>query len=173
MDGTRRAGSVRPPRGRTTVPAVALMLSAAWILVAAVSVVAASSVARPARPVPVVALLLLFTVTQSFVLNVQIGREARSIYLSEIPIVIALLSIAPITLVAVRGVSALVSFGLIRRQYRHPHKLVFNVTLACAEAGVAAWTFTAVATSATEVPEVWLPAVLAAAAASAFTSVGV
>ncbi len=90
-------------------------------------------------PAPV--LLALFVATQALVVNVQLRREARSVFLSEAPLFLALMSLGPAALLLTRATGTLVGFGVLRRQYRQPNKLVFNLALAAAEAAVAVVVF--------------------------------
>jgi diguanylate cyclase (GGDEF)-like protein len=119
---------------RLAVPAFTLC----WVALAALGwFLLSPDVPRRGHPLPAWSLVLGFAAAQSIVLNVQIRREARSIFLSEIPLVLGLLSTDPHTLVTARALSVLLGFGILRRQFRYPRKLVFNTALASAEATVA------------------------------------
>ncbi|MDQ1293581.1 MAG: hypothetical protein QG608_1462 [Actinomycetota bacterium] len=123
---------------RLAVPAFTLC----WVALAALGwFLLSPDVPGQGQPLPAWSLVLGFAATQSIVLNVQVRREARSIFLSEIPLVLGLLSADPHTLVTARALSVLLGFGILRRQFRYPRKLVFNTALASAEATVAAALF--------------------------------
>ena len=92
----------------------------------------------PAQAVLVVG---LFAATQALVINIQLRREATAVYVSEIPMFLALMSMGPPALSSSAGGGAALGLGVLRRQYQQPHKLIFNTTLAAAEAGVAAAVF--------------------------------
>ena len=98
---------------------------------------------RSGRPVPAVALLGMFVATQAFVVNVQLRREARSVFLSEVaalpgPHVAG----APARRSAARPAPWSGS-GLLRRSTAGPEKLAFNLALRAAEAAVAVAVFDA------------------------------
>jgi diguanylate cyclase (GGDEF)-like protein len=129
---------------------------------------------RPRPAVPWWALAVMFALAQSFVLNIQLRREARSVFLSEIPMLLGLLYLPGQTLVVARLLGAAAGFGLLRRQYRQPQKLLFNATLAAAEAAVASVGYlTAAVVSGTSRPALWLAGVVATAVSSGFAAVGV
>ncbi|MDP9221265.1 MAG: bifunctional diguanylate cyclase/phosphodiesterase [Actinomycetota bacterium] len=120
------------------------------------------------------ALVAMFALSQAFVLNIQLRREARSVFLSEIPMLLGLLYLPGHALIVVRLLGAAVGFGLIRRQYRQPQKLVFNVTLAAAEAAVGSLVY-ALLVQATGTVQLaaWLAGLAATAASSGFAAVAV
>src|SRR5947209_14808522 len=81
----------------------------------------------------------MFAITEAVVLHVQLRRETQAISLSEIPLVLALLYVTPVTLLWTRlAGSSLVLVGY-RRQPRL--KLVYNLTMQAAEVSVAEWLF--------------------------------
>src|SRR3982751_6268687 len=51
---------------------------------------------------PAWALVVMFAITEAVVLHVQLRRETQAISLSEIPLVLALLFVAPVTLLWTR-----------------------------------------------------------------------
>ncbi len=81
-------------------------------------------------------LALLLASAQSAVLNVQLGHEARAVFLSEIPFALGLAFAAADDLVLARLAAALVVQGALNRQYRKPLKLVFNLAVAYLEAAI-------------------------------------
>ena len=174
--GRENGGPAVLPAGaelRLVVPA----LTAVWVAVTARLPAARPHGVAHAAVSPAQALLVvgLFAATQALVVNIQLRREATAVYVSEIPMFLALMSMGPVALVLCRVAGALLGLGLLRRQYQQPHKLVFNPALAAAEAGVAAAVFGVLdRPSAGGAPELrWGAGVLAAAAAAAFTAVGV
>src|SRR5262249_6032906 len=107
---------------RSAVPGLIATLAATtlvgWQLLAPLAVSGPDG-AVPAAPwVPWWLLAALFTASQSLVLNVQLRREARSVFLSEIPMVVGLLHTTAHPLILARVLGAAVSFGLLLKQYR-------------------------------------------------------
>ncbi|NLT53633.1 MAG: EAL domain-containing protein [Actinomycetales bacterium] len=129
----------------------------------------------PGRPhVPWWVLAAAFTAAQSLVLQVQIHREARSVFLSEIPMMLGLLFVEAPELVAARVVGAAIASGVIHRQYRKPRKLAFNLGLAGTEATAAVAVLHAlVPLLGARPPGVWLAALIATIVSTGITAVGV
>ncbi len=88
---------------------------------------------------PAWALVVMFAVTEAVVLHVQLRRETQAISLSEIPLVLALLYVAPATLLWTRLLGSAVVLVAYRRQPRL--KLLYNLTMQAAEVSVALWLF--------------------------------
>ena len=84
---------------------------------------------------PRLVLLLVFAAAEVFVLHVQVKREARTISMSELPLVLGMLFVPPVTVVALRALGAGLVYTCVRRQ--RPIKLLFNLTLNAAETGLA------------------------------------
>ena len=153
-------------------------LTAVWLAVTTGCLLLTRDAEAPAAgPAQLVLLVGLFTVTQALVVNVQLRREATAVYVSEIPMFLALMSLAPIPLVLCRVAGALLGLGLLRGQRGQLRKLVFNIALAGAEAGVALTVHHALlgplwrGTAHEELR--WLSGITATATASAFTAVAV
>ncbi|HEV7208161.1 MAG TPA: EAL domain-containing protein [Mycobacteriales bacterium] len=123
------------PRHVVVVNALILILAvlgaASWT---GASVLPAPAAAHAQLPWWTVA--VLFACAHSFVLNVQILREARSVSLSEIPFALALAFTSPREFLLARLLAAAFTFLVQQRQYRRPLKLTFNVTLALTEVAV-------------------------------------
>jgi diguanylate cyclase (GGDEF)-like protein len=167
---------VREPgtRPRRLAALVVPGLTAAWVAVAVWALVVTQGRAAPSsHGVPAVVLIGLFAATQAFVVDVQLQREARSVYISEAPTFLALMSLSPALMVLCRTVGLLIGFGLLRKQYRHPEKLAFNLALSAAEAGTAAVVFHALTGPSTPAELRWAAAAAAASASSALTAAGV
>jgi diguanylate cyclase (GGDEF)-like protein len=86
--------------------------------------------------VPVWAVAVMFAVAQATVLEVQTGRESRSVSLTEIPFVMGLLALGPWPFLAARAVGGAFAQAVLRRQWRNRPKLTFNLLLIGSEAGV-------------------------------------
>jgi diguanylate cyclase (GGDEF)-like protein len=178
--GTPTEGHVgRPERNRSGGRVLARraavpLLTGLWLSLAAGFLASARGLQPPAgTPVPTVVLVAVFAATQAFVINVQLRREARSIFVSEVPTFLALMSLAPCLMVLTRVAGALIGFGALRRQYRQPQKLAFNLALAGAESSVAFTAFHLLLSPGMPPERQWLSAIVATGAASAFTAVGV
>jgi diguanylate cyclase (GGDEF)-like protein len=83
------------------------------------------------------ALVVMFAVTEAVVLHVQLRRETQAISLSEIPLVLALLYVAPITLLWTRLIGSAAVLVAYRRQPRL--KVLYNLTMQAAEVSLAEW----------------------------------
>jgi diguanylate cyclase (GGDEF)-like protein len=154
--------------------AVVGLMSSLWALIAVDAVLVTHDHApHVARPLPAELLLLLFIATSAFVVNVQLRREARSVFVSEVPLFLALLSLTPGQVVLVRALGAAIGFGLVRGQFRQPQKLLFNTSLAAAEGGLAVVVLQIVTRTDSPTPVLWLGGVLGASFASSFAALGV
>jgi diguanylate cyclase (GGDEF)-like protein len=175
--GAGPAQALPPERGDRPRPLAVLVvpgLTLVWLGIAGAALaVTDGRVAPSGRGVPALALVALFAATQAFVVDVQLRREARSVYISEAPTFLALMSLSPGLMVLCRTAGLLVGFGLLRKQYRRPDKLVFNLALAAAEAGIAVTVFDVLTGPTTPAELRWAAAMVAAAASSAFSAVGV
>ena len=85
--------------------------------------------------IPWYVLTLLFAATEAWVFHIQFGREAKSISISEIPLVIGLFYTTPGELLLARIVGPALVVILYRRQTAL--KAVFNISLFYADAAVA------------------------------------
>ena len=166
-------GEVRVPdvsaRRRDALPvlrvlAVALALALLALALGARLLPDAPRVVEPALPSAVV--LALFALVEVTVLHVQVRREAQTVALSEIPMVLGLFLLPADELVAARVVGAFAVFVLVRRS--SPIKLVFNTALVAANVTLALTVFTALGSPALDdTGRAWLAAFLAVAAAGA------
>ena len=119
------------------------------LVIAALLAVLASTapglVALPAlseqHALPFWALLLLFAAVEVCVLHVQVRREAHSISLHEIPLVVGLFLASPLAVLGARLLGPLPVLLLVRKQA--PVKVVFNEVLFVTDAAVALAVFRA------------------------------
>jgi diguanylate cyclase (GGDEF)-like protein len=118
-------------------------------------------------------LAVLFGLAQSFTINIQVKREARSVSLSDAPFALGLLTAAPGAFVVARVVGGVASQIVVRRQHRDPVKLVFNLITSLAEATGGLGIFLALRGDGMSEPLTWLAAVLAAALANAISGLAV
>jgi|GEM_PF-3856196 len=137
---------VVPGTRRRTVKVLMTTLGLASIAVSSTFLLAAQTPQRVGSvhlPWPV--LLVMFAAVEVVVLHVQVKREARTISMSEIPLVLGMFFAAPVTVIGVRMLGSGLVYVLHRRQ--SPVKLSFNMALNAAETGLALVVFRA--TSAT------------------------
>jgi len=167
-----RLQRLRPTRATTAVAAVvALNLAAGLLCLELLPSLPAAGPVDLHIPWPI--LTLLFIGAQIAVLNIQIRREARSVFLSEIPLALALAFSTPSGLLLARILGA-VAFAAVRRQHRQPAKLLFNLSLAFAEAGIALAVFHATLHGGDPTaPAGWVAIEAANVAASCFAGVSV
>jgi diguanylate cyclase (GGDEF)-like protein len=96
----------------------------------------------PSPTLPWWVLALAFAAAESSVLHIQRGREARSISMSELPLVLGLFFASPIALLVGRLVGGAVMLIVLRRC--PPLKTCFNLALFAAETGISLAVFSAV-----------------------------
>jgi diguanylate cyclase (GGDEF)-like protein len=85
------------------------------------------SSAQPDMQLPWITMVVLFCLGEWARVHIHFRRDAFSISLSEIPLVLGLFMTTPVNLVSARVVGAIISLGLLRRQ--PPIKLAYNVSL--------------------------------------------
>ncbi|HVE64240.1 MAG TPA: EAL domain-containing protein [Mycobacteriales bacterium] len=107
-------------------------------------------------------LAALFAGTDAAAIHVEFRREARSISLSEVCLVLALFVADPVTLVPARVVGSLLN-ALPRRQ--PPAKIVLDINQAALSASVAVVVFRAITGDVSTGPRSWIAAVVAAVVA--------
>jgi diguanylate cyclase (GGDEF)-like protein len=150
---------------------LALVVGVGVALVAAAAVVWSHLWALPAASDDVhIAwwqLMVMFAVAELFVLHVQVRREAQTVSLSEIPLVLGLFFAAPHTLLTARLVGLLVV--VVHRRHRSLFKLCFNAALFACDLAVALVVFRAIALGGNVLgPLGWVAALAAALAFGAF-----
>jgi diguanylate cyclase (GGDEF)-like protein len=112
-----------------------------------------------------------YVVTDSFVLHIQVRREAHTISLTELPLVVGLFFAAPADLLTARLVAAVVTAVVIRRS--RPLKSGFNLGLALMEVGIALVLFRLLVPESGAGPASWGAAYAGALAADWISSLGV
>ena len=137
--GTSRRG-VAPSRRRLAVLAlVTILLGIAAILVLPL---AQQGPLLPSPTLPWWVLALAFAAAESSVVHIQRGRQARSISMSELPVVLGLFFASPVALLVGRLVGGAVTLVVLRRC--PPLKTFFNLALFAAETGVSLAVFSLV-----------------------------
>jgi diguanylate cyclase (GGDEF)-like protein len=105
----------------------------------------------------------LFLVAEICVLHLYFGRDAHSVSLSEIPLVLGLLFATPTDLVLAQLVGAGIALSVHRRQ--PPRKLLFNLANLALSNGIAVWVFrAALAHHDASTPQGWAAVLLGATA---------
>ncbi len=129
---TVTAGSAGRPLGalvrRTTGNTRVIMLTAAigaTAVILGVALVPAGTPIEPPFTIPVWLLAAMFYVAEARVFHLHIGRSAHSFSMSEIPVVIGLLLVAPLEFVIARAVGSGLALFFARRQ--RGVKLAFNI----------------------------------------------
>src|SRR4051812_35422458 len=113
-----------------------------------------------------------YLLTESFVLHIQIRREAHTVSLSELPLVLGLFLCVPHDLMLGRLVASTVVFVLVRRL--RPMKCAFNIAVGLAEVSIALAVFHLVATvPGTPGPITWVAAYAAGGAAATLSALAV
>ena len=143
--------------------------SRVWALTAAlgaVAVVLLVTVVAPMDPIdggtrlPWPVLVALFAASEVFVVHMTINRNAHSLSLSEIPLVLGMAFTAPVPFVFARVVGAAITLVLHRRQTGT--KLAFNLTSFLLEACLAVTVFHLLLGSASPVePRGWIATLVA------------
>ena len=117
-------------------------------------------------------LLALFAAVEASVLHVQVRREAQTVSMSEIPLVLGLFLADPAVVVIARVAGSLLVYAAYRRQA--PLKLSFNVALAFAEVATGLAVFHLIAGNAEAVSaQAWIAAYLAVMSSSALSALAV
>ncbi|MDQ3646411.1 MAG: ATP-binding protein [Actinomycetota bacterium] len=115
-----------------------LAIAGAAVVVYYLWVLSAQPLVSPLH-LPWWALAVLFAAAEVYVVHVQFRRDAHSLSLSEIPIVLGLFFSSPEELVFAQLLGAALALSLARRQ--SPIKLAFNIAHFSLEAGLAATIF--------------------------------
>jgi len=162
-DAVQPLGRTKRPTGRVLalVAILAVVGSAFWF-----SVLADPPDAPIGLHIPWWLLALMFAATELWVFHIQVGREAQSISISEIPLVLALFYAMPSDLLIARVVGPALIMLLHRRQTML--KAAVNIALLYADTAVALAVFCWVGGGSTaDSGPTWVAAVLAASAAMA------
>ncbi len=162
-DAVQPLGRTKRPTGRVLalVAILAVVGSAFWF-----SVLADPPDAPIGLHIPWWLLALMFAATELWVFHIQVGREAQSISISEIPLVLALFYAIPSDLLIARVVGPALIMLLHRRQTML--KAAVNIALLYADTAVALAVFCWVGGGSTaDSGPTWVAAVLAASAAMA------
>ena len=137
----RRGGTPgRPPRWWGVVGVITLLLAVSGVLAARLPRDDVPD--SPSDLVLALAFAVMFAVAEIFVLHVQVKREAQTVALSEIPLVLGLTFVLPQVLVTGFVLGATAAYLLHRRQ--RGLKLAYNVSLKTCDALVAVSVYAAI-----------------------------
>ncbi|MEO6204937.1 MAG: EAL domain-containing protein [Mycobacteriales bacterium] len=164
-----------PNRPRSRVLALRVLIAAILLVVvglAAGYVTLGESGAYDGMQLPWYVLLVLFIAVEATVLHVQVRREAQTVSMSEIPLVLGLFLADPTVVILTRVMGSFLVYAFYRRQ--SPLKLAFNLALAFAEASVGIAVFHIVAGNADAVSgHAWLAAYAAVMSSSLLSALAV
>jgi diguanylate cyclase (GGDEF)-like protein len=143
------------------------LLSAVAASAAAAIVVATSDLPGPAHklPIPWWALAIGFYLAECAVVHVHIRREAHTLSLSEVPLVLGLFAVSPVMLVCVQVIGMGSALVLYRKQ--RPMKIVFNLAQSALGTALAVAVFRSLVDRADALQPVGWAAGLAAASLAA------
>jgi len=172
------AERARPAAGEagavTRVVLFSMVLAAGVALLLAYAPVGSFGAVHHLVPAPVAAALLviLFATVDLFPLSVRVRGQVSLVVLSEIPLLLGLVTVPPRTLVLCKLLGEVLVFGFIRRQA--PHKLAFNLSSGAMAAVLAAMVYRAALGSHSAIgPFSWVAGVGALATAAVFAHVAV
>jgi diguanylate cyclase (GGDEF)-like protein len=165
----RRRWSGRPPSRETVL---VLVMTAAQVALAALvghPLVAATAL-FPALPLPWWAVAVGFAASEACVLHIQVKREAQTVSISELPLLLGLFFTAPLQLLVGRLVGTAANMVLYRRSA--PLKTVWNLSVVCLQTAVAVAVFRWItATHPPHSPLTWAGACAGILLANSVTSV--
>jgi diguanylate cyclase (GGDEF)-like protein len=162
--GSDTAGVVRPAGAFGRVLGLSLLTAG---LAGVVYLVAVRNLATPGAPIHISWLFLAagYAASELTVVHIEFRRDAHSVSLNEIPLVLGLAFVSPSHLLIAHLLGAGIVLVFVRRQA--VLKLVFNLSHFALEDCVALLVFHAVAGSALRLgPQLWIAAVLATVAAA-------
>ncbi len=109
-------------------------------------------------------LAIFFAATETAIIHIPVQRDAHTISMSEIPLILGLLFASPVELLVGRVAGAVLALALYRRQ--PIEKICFNATLFALEVVTAVTVYRAVlGTASPAAPRGWVAALVAAGAA--------
>ena len=161
-------GQVRRRLGNETFQVILLVV----VLVAVAGVLGrqvagTGSTDHAAVRLPWWALVVAFAVTEAVVMHIQVRREAQTVSISELPLVLGLFFTGPVGLILGRLVGSVLTFVFYRKSSLL--KTSFNAALVCAETAVALSIFDRFAPDGVDIgPREWAAAYAAALVANAF-----
>src|SRR4051794_5304936 len=154
--------------------------SSIWVLIAALAALGAAlnlraasydAVTTSGRP-PLVLMLAIFFVAEICVVHITLHRQAHTCSLSEIPIVVGLVFLAPVELLSLRLLGSAIALFVIRRQ--SVTKALFNLAYFSVEVALAVLVYRALLDDASPIgPRGWFAATAGSFAAVAVGAVAI
>ena len=138
VSGTGRGATRRTPRFSRAPKTDVLILSLALFVVGALAMFTIPDWQTSIRTGPnwfPIAVAVMFAISLRVVFHIEFRREALTISLSEVPIAIAIIFLAPAEGIAARVIGASIALIVFRRS--PPFKLLFNLCAFFAEIAVA------------------------------------
>ncbi len=114
-------------------------------------------------------MVLMFAAAEAVVLHIQVQREAQTVSLSEIPLVVGLFMADPLALLIGRTLGSLLVFTLQRRQA--PIKVAFNTALVLASGSLALTVWSLTWAEIDTGPQAWAGVFAALVAAGTFDAI--
>ncbi|MDX6287129.1 MAG: hypothetical protein QOG53_2614 [Frankiales bacterium] len=136
------------------IAAIAGVLYALWVY----------DVPHPHEHIPVIVFVILFAAAEIFVVHVEFRKDAHTLSLVDIPLVLGLFFASPAWLVPAHLAGAAVALGLFRRQ--RPMKLGYNLAAFALEDTLALVVFHSIGHLDPLAPTSWVAAFLAALVAA-------
>ncbi|MGQ0463850.1 MAG: putative bifunctional diguanylate cyclase/phosphodiesterase [Sporichthyaceae bacterium] len=128
-----------------------------------------SSILGPPVLLPWWSLVLMFAAAEAVVLHIQVQREAQTVSLSEIPLVVGLFMAEPVSLLVGRTLGSFLVFTLQRRQA--PIKVAFNTALVLASGSIALTVWSLTFAEIQSGPQAWAGVFAALVAAGTFDAI--
>ena len=154
----------RPAHWWGIVGVVVALLGGTFALVPALTHGVGPAPSSAAGLITLLGITAMCALCEIFVLHVQVKREAQTLALNEIPLVLALTFAGPVQLIGGMVAGAAVAYVFHRRQ--RGLKLVYNLSLKAADAMVALAVYGAVLGDADALSATWMLACYAAVAAA-------
>ncbi len=171
-DASVMGGPIRPHARVLALRVLAAALALLGIGAALLYLTWGATGAYAPMRLPWYVLLALFAAVEASVLHVQVRREAQTVSMSEIPLVLGLFLADPAVVVIARVAGSLLVYAAYRRQA--PLKLTFNVALAFAEVATGLAVFHLIAGDAPAVSaQSWIAAYVAVMSSSALSAMAV
>ncbi|MGQ0846001.1 MAG: putative bifunctional diguanylate cyclase/phosphodiesterase [Sporichthyaceae bacterium] len=147
---------------------VGVLLGVTYLLLQHTDALQAPGLDRPVW-LPWWSMVLMFAAAEAVVLHIQVQREAQTVSLSEIPLVVGLFMAEPAALLVGRVLGSFLVFTLQRRQA--PIKVAFNTALVLASGSLALFVWSLTYADISTGPQAWAGVFAALVAAGTFDAI--